>query len=81
MWDSKDYYWEPLLYRCFIKCYLGLLNRCNAFICVKPQKRGHLLCLLLTVGLGTDEARCGAVEEGEEASYSQADVCVGGSEV
>lgn len=37
--------------------------------------------MLLTVGLGTDEARCGAVEEGKEARYSQADVCVGGSKI
>ena len=37
--------------------------------------------MLLTVGLGADEAGRGAVEEGEEASYCQADVRVGRPEV
>lgn len=43
MWDSKDYDLEPLLYTCFIKCFSPLLNRCYEFICVKPQKREHML--------------------------------------
>lgn len=36
---------------------------------------------VLTVGLCADEAGGGAVEEGEEASHGQADVCVGRSQV
>lgn len=36
---------------------------------------------VLTVGLGTDEAGGGAVEEGEEAGHGQADVRVGRPEV
>lgn len=37
--------------------------------------------VLLTVGLGTDEAGGGAVEEGEKAGHGQADVGVSWSQV
>lgn len=39
------------------------------------------MCPLLTVSLCTDEARRGAVEEGEQAGHGQADVGVGGPQV
>lgn len=52
---------------------MGILRRC--FCCCEGVKA------VLTVGLGTDEAGCGAVEEGEKAGHSHADVSVGRPQV